>query len=963
VIPDSLLSGDNAAFLDDAYQRWSADPDSVEPELRALFEEADPHGTNGTNGSNGAIKLGPSFHPRSIFAAGGGSVDPLAAMRQAATVQMINAYRVRGHFKADIDPLGRRQKVVHPELTHEYYGLSDADLDAEVSTAPLFGMPERAPLRAVIERCRAAYTGSIGAEFMNIDTIEQKRWVQEQLETLPTREVLDRPQQKRILRKLCDAENFERMLHTRFPGTKRFSLEGAETLIPLLDMVNDAAAGRGIREVVIGMAHRGRLNTLVNIMEKPASAVVEEFLGVGGDDPKSGDVKYHLGYSANTQTVGGHKVHLSLTPNPSHLEAVNAIVEGRVRAKQDRSGDAQHETCMPLLIHGDAAFAGQGLVPEVLNLSELAGYRTGGTLHIIVNNQIGFTTAPREARSTPYATGVARMLGIPLFHVNGEDPRAVAAVVQIAIEWRQRYHRDVVIDMYCYRKHGHNEGDEPSYTQPLMYKLIRSRPTPREVYQKHLVERGDLTTDEAEAIFDASAKAMQDDAEEQGELAKAPASERSVTMKTADPDVELYFSTDDAEGVAIDRDALDISPVKERWDQYKNGKIDDIGDTTYDIDALRELLVTVNTLPDDIKPHAKVKRLLKQRKEMIAGERGMDWAMGEQAAFATLLAERHPVRLSGQDSGRGTFSHRHAVVTDVATGKEFYPLRQIYKRFHVVDSSLSEAGVLGFELGYSMDTPEGLVMWEAQFGDFANGAQVIIDQFISSTEKKWNRLSGLVMLLPHGYEGQGPEHSSARLERYLVMCAEDNMQVANVTTPAQYFHMMRNQVVRSVRKPLIVMTPKSLLRHPLATSTLEDFATGRFHPVLPECDELPSDSGVKRLVLCSGKIYYELLQERRDRGIDDIALVRVEMLYPYPEAGLSEVAARYPNAEIVWCQEEPKNMGAWPVIAHFFSEHFGPGKVAYVGRDAAASPATGSHIVHKEQQAAVIDGALALASR
>ncbi len=956
MIPDSLLSGDNASFLDDAYRRWSDDPESVEPELRALFEKE--HTDAGENGA--AVRIGPSFAPRSIFAGGGAGSDPVAVMRQAATVQMINAYRVRGHFKADIDPLGRRKKVEHPELTPEYYGLSDADLDAEVSTEPLFGMPPRATLRAVIERCQAAYTDSIGAEFMNIDYLEQKRWVQEQLETLPVRDVLNRDAQTRILRKLCDAENFERMLHTRFPGTKRFSLEGAETLIPLLDMINEASAISGIREIVIGMAHRGRLNTLVNIMEKPASAVVEEFLGVDGDDPKSGDVKYHLGYSANTLTQAGHKLHLSLTPNPSHLEAVNAIVEGRVRAKQDRAEDLERETCMPLLIHGDAAFAGQGLVPEVLNLSELAGYRTGGTLHIIVNNQIGFTTAPREARSTPYATGVARMLGVPLFHVNGEDPRAVAAVVQMAIEWRQRYHRDVVIDMYCYRKHGHNEGDEPSYTQPLMYKLIRSRPTPREVYQEHLVKRGDLDADEAEAIFDASNKAMQYDAEEHGDEPSAPASERSVQMKTEDPDVDLYFSADEGNGTSIDRSELEISPVKERWDQYKDGDIRDVADTTYNAEMLRDLLTKANTLPEGIKPHTKVKRLLKQRLEMIAGERGMDWAMGEQAAFATLLAEGHPVRLSGQDSGRGTFSHRHAVVTDISTGQEHYPLRQIHDQFFVVDSSLSEAGVLGFELGYSMDTPEGLVMWEAQFGDFANGAQVIIDQFISSTEKKWNRLSGLVMMLPHGYEGQGPEHSSARLERYLLMCAEDNMQVANVTTPSQYFHMMRNQVLRSVRKPLIIMTPKSLLRHPLATSTLEEFATGRFHPVLPEADELPSDSAVKRLVLCSGKIYYELLKERRDREIDDVALVRVEMLYPWPEPELAEIRSQYADAEIVWCQEEPANMGAWPVIAHFLADQFGPGKVAYVGRDAAASPATGSSIVHKQEQASVIDRALSV---
>ena len=951
MIPDSLLNGDNAAFLDSEYQRWVQEPASVDPQLRQLFEGLD-------GSTHGDTRLGPSFRPRSLFA--GSTVvagaSAAAVERQAATVQMINAYRVRGHFKADIDPLGRRKQVVHPELSPEYYGLSEADLDEEVSTRPLFGMPARASLRAVLERCQAAYTGSIGAEFMNIDTIEQKQWVQKQLETLPTRDVLNRDQQKRILRKLCDAENFERMLHTRFPGTKRFSLEGAETLIPLLDMVNDAAGSLGIREVVIGMAHRGRLNTLVNIMEKPASSVVAEFEGKHGDSLKSGDVKYHLGYSANTTTVSGHKIHLSLTPNPSHLEAVNAIVEGRVRAKQDRVGDTERSTGMALLIHGDAAFSGQGLVPEVLNLSELEGYRTGGTVHIIVNNQIGFTTAPREARSTPYATGVARMLGVPLLHVNGEHPRAVAATVQMALEWRQRYKRDVVIDMYCYRKHGHNEGDEPSYTQPLMYRLIRARPTPRKVYQEHLVTRGDLTADEAQGIFESSLHAMQDAAEPQGQEAIAPATERKVALKPADPDLDLYFQTDPSKGTAARRAEVVVSALKERWDRFVGGQIKDIADTTFPMDRLRELLLATNTLPDSVTAHNKIKRLLKQRLEMVDGKRGMDWSMGEQAAFATLLDQGHPVRLSGQDCGRGTFSHRHAVVTDITDGSEYYPLDHVGPaRFNVFDSSLSEAAVLGFELGVSYDTPEGLVMWEAQFGDFANGAQVIIDQFIVSTEQKWNRLSGLVMLLPHGYEGQGPEHSSARLERYLSMCAEDNIQVACVTSPSQFFHMMRNQVLRNVRKPLIVMTPKSLLRHPLATSTLEDFATGRFHPVLGEVDDL---QGVRRVVLCSGKLYYELLQARREREISDVALVRVEMLYPYPDVLLAEVMASYPGAEIVWCQEEPKNMGAWPTLSHELFQQFGATAVQYVGRRAAASPATGSNKAHKAEQQAVIDGAL-----
>ncbi|MCA9569727.1 MAG: 2-oxoglutarate dehydrogenase E1 component, partial [Myxococcales bacterium] len=880
--------------------------------------------------------------------------DERAVERRAATVQMINAYRVRGHFKANIDPLGRREKVEHPELTPGYYGLSEADLQEEVSTRPLFGMPPRAKLAEVLARCRVAYTDSIGAEFMNIDDLEQKKWVQERLETLPHRHVLDRPEQKRILRKLCDAENFERMLHTRFPGTKRFSLEGAETLIPLLDLVNEHAAAQGVREIVIGMAHRGRLNTLVNLLEKPASAVVSEFMGNETEFAGSGDVKYHKGYSANTVTVRGDGLHLSLTPNPSHLEAVNAIVEGRVRAKQDRTGDFERSTCMAVLIHGDAAFAGQGLVPEVLNLSELAGYRTGGTIHVIVNNQIGFTTPPREARSTPYATGVARMLGVPIFHVNGEEPRAVAAVVRMAVRWRQMFKRDVVIDMYCYRKHGHNEGDEPSYTQPLMYEQIRSRPTPREVYQKVLVEKGDLTAEEAETIFQASKAAMDAAAEQPTIEERTVTADREIVHKADDPDTAGYAHGDSEPVVAAHKTF--VSPVKIRWENHLDGDIREHADTSVDPERLREILIKVNTLPPDLKAHVKVKRLIQQRIEMIQGERGMDWAMGEQAAFASLLADSHPVRLSGQDSGRGTFSHRHAVITDIRDGREYFPLNSIHPgRFGVFDSSLSEAAVLGFELGFSFDTPEGLVMWEAQFGDFANGAQVIIDQFLTSSEQKWERLSNLVLMLPHGYEGQGPEHSSARLERFLLMCAEDNMQVANVTTPSQYFHMLRAQVKRKVRKPLVVMTPKSLLRHPLATNTLEEIATGTFQPVIPEIDAL---GAVRRIVFCSGKVYYELLQERRERGIDDVALVRVEMLYPWPADVLAALVAEHPGAELVWAQEEPRNMGAWPLVAHWAEEAFGSRPLRYVGRPAAASPATGSSKKHKAEQAAVIEGSL-----
>ncbi len=950
-LPDSLLTGENAAFLDQQYLLWLDDPASVEPAIRASFEAID-------SPPNGRTAMGPSFSPRSIFAPAGIGTDS----RQAKVVQLINAYRVRAHLSADVDPLGRREKVVHQELDLGYYGLSDADLDDEFETAPMFGMPPRATLRAIVEHLRKTYCGSIGAEFMNIMDNEQKFWVEQQLETLPNRGVLSPTEERRVFRKLCDAENFERMLHTRFPGTKRFSLEGGETLIPLLDLLMERAGARGVREIVFGMAHRGRLNTLVNILQKPALLVVREFLDVRHHIEGSGDVKYHLGYSADVKTVGGDFIHVSVTPNPSHLEAVNAVVEGRVRAKQDRDEGAVEDKCMAVLLHGDAAFAGQGSVAEVLNLSELKGYRTGGTVHVIINNQIGFTTAPAEGRSTEYATDVARMLAVPIFHVNGEHPRAVAAVIQMAMDYRQRFHRDVIVDMYCYRKHGHNEGDEPSFTQPMMYDNIRSRPTPREVYAKHLVRIGTLTPEECDTIYEESFADMQAAATEPEPPPPVPAHRRSLDLKDDDPDQATYF-VDPEITVETDRPKVSMdSPLKGLWDLYSSGSVHDDTDTGYDLERMVELLEIANSLPKGFKAHSKIKRLFTQRMRMVRGEVPVDWAIGEQAAWATLLDEGFRVRLSGQDSGRGTFSHRHAVITDVKTGEEYYPLQHVAPdaKFEAIDSALSELAVLAFEVGYSFDTPDGLVMWEAQFGDFANGAQMIVDQFLTACEQKWSRHSGLVMMLPHGYEGQGPEHSSARLERYLVMCAEENMQVANCTTPASFFHLLRRQVIRRVRKPIVVMTPKSLLRHPLAVSTLEELAHGRFQPVIPELDPI-DPAGVKRLVLCSGKVYYDLLRTRREAEQHDVAIVRMEQLYPFPKAELEAVYASYPEAEIVWCQEEPKNMGGWPQLLHWFLEHLPADRLPrYVGRPAAASPATGSHHKHVQQQEALVSEALSV---
>ncbi|MCO4746216.1 MAG: 2-oxoglutarate dehydrogenase E1 component [Proteobacteria bacterium] len=954
-----MLTGENAAFLDQQYRSWLADPDSVSSELQEIFAGVGRPANGKVPGS------APRFQARSIFnAPGHGPGVAVAAIgvaeaRQARVAQLINSYRVRGHMDADIDPLQRREKVVHPELTLEYYGLTADDLDVEVETSPLFGLSDRATLRDIRTRCRDAYCSSVGAEFMNIMDLEQKLFIQERLETLPDRHVLEREEELRVLRKLSDAENFERMLHTRFPGTKRFSLEGAETLIPLMDQLISQAGQRGVREIVIGMAHRGRLNVLANTLEKPVSAIVREFEDPAGPTQGSGDVKYHLGYSANAVTVHGDEVHLNLCFNPSHLEAVDPVVEGRVRAKQDRMGPGSAGMCIPVLIHGDAAFAGQGLVAEVLNLSELHGYRTGGTIHIIVNNQIGFTTAPLDARSTPYATDVARMLAIPIFHVNGEDPRAVAAAVQIAVEWRQRFHRDVVIDMYCYRKHGHNEGDEPSFTQPEMYGVIRSRPTPREVYARRMVGLGDLDQGDVDRILGESREAIEQALNVADGATVRSSNERGYTSKPA-MDASL-FGRSGAPTQASGRPSSGRptkTDMKGLWARFSGG-IRDEADTTVEPERLRDLIVRANTVPDGFNAHSKIKRLLKQRLQIAAGERPVDWAIGEQAAWASLLTEGYPVRLAGQDSGRGTFSHRHAVLTDTQSGDEHYPLQHLAEdqaSFGAIDSMLSENAVLGFEFGYTLDYPEALVLWEAQFGDFANGAQVMIDQFITSSEQKWNRFTGLVMLLPHGYEGQGPEHSSARLERYLAACGQGNIQVANISTPANFFHALRRQVRRRARRPLVVMSPKSLLRHAEATSTLAELSGGSFQHIIPETDAL-DPAGVKRLVFCSGKVYYELRKARREADNREVALVRVEMLHPLPLEAMREQMALYPNAQVAWCQEEPRNMGAWTALLDWFVEA-GEAPPKYIGRPAAASPATGSHRKHRAEQDAVIRGAL-----
>jgi len=931
----SLLTGDNAAFVDELYARWSRQPDAVDPEWAALFKEWDGELANGgpTPG------LVPRFRSQSIFAARGGapaegSSNTRAARRQAMVATMINAYRVRGHTEANIDPLGQVSPESHPELTIAYYGLTEADLDVPVSGQPAFGVPETTTLRHILDRMRKAYCGNFGVEFMNIQQPDRKKWLQRRLETLQDQQILDLDEQKFMLRSISDAENFEQLLHHRFPGTKRFSIEGGESLVPLLHTLLDAVGGRGIDEVILGMAHRGRLNVLANVLQKPIRDIVDEFEDAGMSDfAGSGDVKYHLGYTRAYQSFHGHELTLSLAFNPSHLEAVDPVVEGRVRARQDRMSGESWKRIMPLLLHGDAAFAGQGLVAEVLNLSDLKGYRTGGTVHVIVNNQIGFTTSPKDARSTPYCTDVARMLAVPIFHVNGEDPYAVASVARLAAEWRQTYHEDVIIDLYCFRKHGHNEGDEPSFTQPLLYDAIRSHPPPRVMYARRLTEApGELSQSQADLIVGDSKLRL----------------EAHLTQR--DPDAwDSYTGNVDS----------DLGRI---WAPYRLGTVHDEIDTTVDRAHLVSLLERANTLPAHFRAHRKIQRLLKQRLAIVAGERPVDWAVAEQAAYASIVDQNIRVRLSGQDSGRGTFSHRHAALTDIRTGRDHIPLahlREGQAPFEVFDSMLSEAGVLGFEYGYTLDYPDALVIWEAQFGDFANGAQVIIDNFIMGTEQKWARNSGVVMLLPHGYEGQGPEHSSARLERYLQLCAEDNVVVANCSSPASFFHLLRRQALFDVRKPCVVMAPKSLLRNPACTSTLDELASGVFRRLIDDPEITEADT-VERVIFCSGKLYYELVEARRERGQGHIAIVRLEQLYPFPEDLVQATMASYPEgAELVWCQEEPRNMGAWPMMDEWLYDALGR-VPRYIGRPRAASPATGSPSKHKAEQQAVIDEALYL---
>ena len=857
------------------------------------------------------------------------SSEVLAATElQARLSALINAFRVRGHLFAQLDPLGLSE-VPPEDAILERYGLSHVDSSTVFSTGDFAGPPTES-LGSIVARLKDTYARTIGVEYTYMESREARIWLQEQMESSSNHIELSRDQQIRILTKLTDAEIFEQFLHTKYTGAKRFSLEGGESVIPMLDILTERASELGVEEVVIGMAHRGRLNVMVNIMEMN---VREIFAGFEDDDPETyvgrGDVKYHLGYSIDRKTSSGKSIHMTLAFNPSHLEFVNPVVEGRVRAKQDRAGDTDRIGVLPLLIHGDASFVGQGVVAETLNLSRLQAYETGGTVHVVINNQIGFTTTPDDARSTAYCTDITRMLRCPVFHVNGEDPEAVAQAVTLATEYRQRFHGDVVLDLFCYRKYGHNEGDEPRFTQPVMYAAIDNKRTVREVYVEHLKKTGKLTEEEAEEIKERRQRDLEtalEDTRKNGNYNLIPASMLGL------------------------------------WTDYRGGSDSSVPDveTRVPHERLVQLLDGMTTYPDWFTPHPRIKRFVlnKQRKVMETGE-GVDWGTGENLAFASLLVEGHRCRLTGQDVRRGTFSHRHAVIYDKDTGRRYTRLGHLSEdqaHLEIYDSPLSEVGVVGFEWGYSLDSPDALVCWEAQFGDFVNVAQVIVDQFISSSEDKWHRLSGLAMLLPHGFEGQGPEHSSARLERFLLLCAEDNMQVVNMTTPAQLFHALRRQVLRPWRKPLIIMSPKSLLRHRRAVSTLDELSDGEFQRIIPD-DPAIDASKTRRLILCTGKIYYDLLDRRERDGVSDIGIMRVEQLYPLRADEIQERLAPYPaGVDLVWVQEEPWNMGAWYFMRARLPEILGNEvPLRCIARPESASPATGSGASHKLEQQLLLD--------
>ncbi len=929
----SMLDGGNIVYLEQQYEDFLRDPNSVSPKWRSYFEQLPIVNGQARDIPHSEIKRHFYGITRNSGRRRQTSVADVSIEHERKQIQvtkLIDAYRARGHQMADIDPLGRMEKLKVREVALHECGLSEADLDTPFQTAALHGIGT-APLRDILAHLEKCYCSTIGYEYMYIDHTGQKQWLQQRIESYASRPTLSVESRKWLLQRLTAAEGLERYLHSRYVGQKRFSLEGGESLIVIMSTLLQRVSQTACRELVVGMAHRGRLNVLVNILGKNPGELFSEFEGKTHDHLSSGDVKYHQGFSSDMKTADGY-IHLALAFNPSHLEIVSPVVEGSVRSRQDRYGDAKGDTVIPVNIHGDAAFAGQGVVMETFNMADSRGFSTKGTVHLIVNNQIGFTTSnTKDARSTLYASDVAKMISAPIFHVNGDDPEAVMFVSELALDFRNQFHKDVVIDLVCYRRHGHNEADEPSATQPMMYKTIKSLPTTRQIYADRLIADNHIDADYPQQLID-------------GYRADLDAGVTVAPEVEEDPD---YVETHTA-----------------HWADYLRADWRTEHDTRLPIETLQKLATSLTTLPDGLVLHSRVKKIVEDRRKMTAGALPLDWGYAENLAYATVLHDGHPVRISGQDCGRGTFFHRHAVLHNQNDASAYVPLRNVFPdqpNFLVIDSVLSEEAVLAFEYGYATADPESLVIWEAQFGDFANGAQVVIDQFISSGETKWGRLCGMALFLPHGYEGQGPEHSSARLERFLQLCAEDNMQVLVPSTPAQCYHMIRRQVVRPLRRPLIVMTPKSLLRHRLAVSTLEDLADGQFQPVLGEIDAIDS-AAVERLVFCSGKVYYDLLEKRREMDNQNIAIIRVEQLYPFPYTEMHAAMATYPNArQIVWCQEEPRNQGAWRATRHRIERVLKDGQeLEFCGRPPSASPAVGYASLHIQEQTQLVLEALAL---
>ena len=930
----SSISGGNADYIEALYEKYLESPNNVDQDWRDYFDKLPRvNGNISPDIPHKTVKAHFLELARQYRGAVSATVsDSLASdheRKQIRVLQLISAYRQRGHQKANIDPLGLLVREKVPDLDPSYHQLSSADFDTEFQTGVFYIGKEQASLGEILSALEKTYCGSIGAEIMHIVDTEQRIWIQKRMDSVRSAPDYNLDTKRHLLERLTAAEGLEKYLGSRYPGTKRFGLEGGESLIPMLDELVQRAGSYQAKEVVIGMAHRGRLNVLINTLGKQPAELFDEFEGKALLNT-SGDVKYHQGFSSNVMTAGG-ELHLALAFNPSHLEVVSPVIEGSVRARQDRRKNS--DQVIPIIMHGDAAIAGQGVVMETFQMSQTRAYKTGGTVHIVINNQVGFTTSKIEdARSTEYCTDCAKMVQAPIFHVNGDDPEAVLFVTQMALDFRQQFNRDVVIDLVCYRRRGHNEADEPSATQPLMYSKIKSHPTTREIYARRLVEEGHFTTEDVRVMEDDYRQAL-----ERGNHVV-----KSLVKK---PNEELFVD----------------------WTPYLAHDWEVRGETRFSIESFKELSLRISQVPEGFALQRQVSKIIEDRIKMGAGAMPGNWGFGETMAYASLLSDGYPIRITGQDVGRGTFSHRHAILYDQNTNETFIPLKNLSDNefdFEIYDSFLSEMAVLGFEYGYATTSPKGLVIWEAQFGDFANGAQVVIDQFISSGEHKWGRLCGLTMLLPHGYEGQGPEHSSARLERYLQLCAEQNIQVCVPTTSAQIFHLLRRQAIRPLRRPLVVMSPKSLLRHKLASSTLEEFSEGQFYNVIPEVDQFDPRL-IKRLVLCSGKVYYDLLDERRKNNLNNVVIIRIEQLYPFPDSEMFSAISDYEMLEsVVWCQEEPKNQGAWYHTHHRLKRVLDmldmDLNLEFIGRESSASPAVGYMSLHLKQQEKLVNSALGL---